>query len=30
MRLDKTKGQTAKDIVNSYTAKNLREIFLKY
>ena len=30
MRLNKTKWQTAKDIVNSYTAKDLREIFLKY
>ena len=30
MRLDKTKWQTAKYIVNSYTAKDLREIFLKY
>jgi 16S rRNA C1402 N4-methylase RsmH len=30
MRLDKTRGQKAKDIVNSYTASKLREIFLKY
>ena len=30
MRLNKTKWQTARDIVNSYTAKDLREIFLKY
>jgi len=30
MRLNKTKGKTAKEIVNSYTAKDLREIFLKY
>ena len=30
MRLDKSKGKTAEDIVNSYTASELREIFLKY
>jgi len=30
MRLNKTKWQTAANIVNSYTAKDLREIFLKY
>lgn len=30
MRLDKTKWKTAADIVNSYTASELREIFLKY
>ncbi len=30
MRLDKTKWQTAADIVNWYTQKELREIFLKY
>lgn len=30
MRLDKSKWRTAEDIVNSYTASELREIFLKY
>ena len=30
MRLDKTKGQTAAQIVNSYTASDLRKIFLEY
>jgi 16S rRNA (cytosine1402-N4)-methyltransferase len=30
MRLDKTKWKTAADIVNSYTASELREIFIKY
>lgn len=30
MRLDKSKWKTAEDIVNSYTASCLREIFLKY
>ena len=30
MRLDKTKWQTAADIVNGYTQEKLREIFLKY
>ncbi len=30
MRLDKTKGKSAKDIVNSYKEAELREIFLKY
>ena len=30
MRLDKSKGKTAENIVNSYTASELREIFLKY
>ncbi|NVP17892.1 16S rRNA (cytosine(1402)-N(4))-methyltransferase RsmH [Candidatus Gracilibacteria bacterium] len=30
MRLDKTKGKTAADIVNSYKDSELREIFLKY
>lgn len=30
MRLDKTKWKTAANIVNSYTASELREIFLKY
>jgi 16S rRNA (cytosine1402-N4)-methyltransferase len=30
MRLDKTKWKTAAQIVNSYTASELREIFLKY
>ncbi|MFK7780177.1 MAG: 16S rRNA (cytosine(1402)-N(4))-methyltransferase RsmH [Candidatus Gracilibacteria bacterium] len=30
MRFDKTRGKTAADIVNSYTASELREIFLKY
>lgn len=30
MRLDKTKWKTAADIVNWYTAKELREIFLNY
>lgn len=30
MRLDKTKWKTAADIVNWYTASELREIFLKY
>lgn len=30
MRLDKSKWKTAADIVNSYTASELREIFLKY
>lgn len=30
MRLDKSKWKTAEDIVNSYTAAELREIFLKY
>lgn len=30
MRLDKSRWKTAEDIVNSYTASELREIFLKY
>ena len=30
MRLDKSKGQTAKQIINSYTKEQLREIFIKY
>jgi len=30
MRLDKSKGKTAENVVNSYTASELREIFLKY
>lgn len=30
MRLDKSRWRTAEDIVNSYTASELREIFLKY
>ena len=30
MRLDKTKGKTAAQIVNSYTAAELRKIFLEY
>lgn len=30
MRLDKSKWKTAEDIINSYTASELREIFLKY
>ncbi len=30
MRLDKTKGITAKQVVNGYTQQQLREIFLKY
>ena len=30
MRLNKTKGQTAAQIINSYTAAELREVFLKY
>ncbi len=30
MRLNKSLGKTAKDIINSYTASQLREIFLKY
>lgn len=30
MRLDKTSWQTAVQVVNSYTASKLREIFLKY
>jgi len=30
MRLDKNHWKTAKDIVNSYTASKLREIFIKY
>lgn len=30
MRLDKSHGKTAADIVNSYTQAELREIFLKY
>ncbi len=30
MRLDKTSGETASQIVNSYLASELREIFLKY
>ncbi|MDD2870520.1 MAG: 16S rRNA (cytosine(1402)-N(4))-methyltransferase RsmH [Candidatus Gracilibacteria bacterium] len=30
MRLDKTRGKTAADIVNGYTQAELREIFLKY
>ena len=30
MRLDKSKWQKASEIVNSYTASKLREIFLKY
>lgn len=30
MRFDKTKWKTAADIVNGYTASELREIFLKY
>ncbi len=30
MRLDKSRWVTAADIVNSYTAKELREIFIKY
>lgn len=30
MRLDKTKWETAADIVNGYTQKELRDIFLKY
>ncbi len=30
MRLDKTKWQTASQIINSYLASELREIFLKY
>lgn len=30
MRLDKSKWKTAADIINWYTAKELREIFLKY
>jgi len=30
MRFDKTKWKTAADIINSYSQKQLREIFLKY
>ena len=30
MRLDKSSGQTAANIVNSYLASELREVFLKY
>ncbi len=30
MRLDKSKGKTAENVVNSYTASELREIFIKY
>ena len=30
MRLDKNHWKTAKDIINSYTASELREIFIKY
>ena len=30
MRLDNNKWRTAKDIINSYLAKDLREIFMKY
>jgi 16S rRNA C1402 N4-methylase RsmH len=30
MRLDKSKGQTAAQIINSYLASELREVFLKY